>query len=98
MTATPADEETMSNPALKSLEAKLTALVEQHRELKDRFAQAQEEIGRLKKAGPGAAAGGSGSSEEIIDLNLKLEMLLKEREDVRQKVENMIKALEDFEE
>jgi chromosome segregation ATPase len=98
MTDIPTDEEPMSNPALKSLEAKLTALVEQHRELKDRFAQAQEEIGRLKKAGSGAAGGGSGSSEEVTDLNHKLDMLLKEREDVRQKVENMIKALEDFEE
>ena len=91
-------EDVMSNPALKSLEAKLTALVEQHRELKDRFAQAQEEIGRLKKAGPGAAGGSGGSSEEVADLNHKLDLLLKEREDVRQKVENMIKALEDFEE
>ncbi len=98
MTAIPPDEETMSNPALKSLETKLTALVELHRELKERFSQAQEEIVRLKKAGPGAAGGGSGASEEIADLNLKLDMLLKEREDVRQKVENMIKALEDFEE
>jgi chaperonin cofactor prefoldin len=83
-----------TNPALKSLESKLTALVEQHRELKERFHQAQEEIGRLKKAGPGAAGAADGDSG---DLQHKIDLLLKEREDVRLKVENMIKALEDFE-
>ena len=86
----------MTNPALKSLESKLTALVEQHRELNERFHDAQEEIGRLKKSGAGGGASGA-SSEEAVDLQHKLDLLLKEREDVRQKVENMIKALEDFE-
>ena len=93
----PADpEDVMSNPALKSLEAKLTALVEHHRELKERYQQAQDEIGRLKTSLP--VAPGGAATEESADLQQKIDLLLKEREDVRQKVENMIKALEDFEE
>ena len=76
----------MDSASLKALEAKLTALVEQHKELKARYQIAEQEIERLKHSvGEG-------------DLKGKVDLLLREREDVRQKVENMIKALEDFEE
>ncbi len=75
----------MDPGSLKALEARLTALVEQHKELKAKHQLALQEIERLK------ATQGEGEVRERIDL------LLREREDVRQKVENMIKALEDFE-
>ena len=87
----------MDTATLKALESKLTALVEQHKELKGKYALAQQELARLRAGGASsvpAPAGGAGGDEP----QSRIDMLLREREEVRQKVENMIKALEDFEE
>ena len=81
----------MDTATLKALESKLTALVEQHKELKAKYALAQQELARLR-------AGGAGVPKGEDDSESRVALLLREREEVRQKVENMIKALEDFEE
>ena len=84
----------MDTATLKALESKLTALVEQHKELKARYALAQQELTRLRAGGAVAAPTPAGGEES----QTRIDLLLREREEVRQKVENMIKALEDFEE
>ena len=87
----------MDTASLKALEGKLTALVEQHRELKAKYAHAQQELARLRAAGGGADAGADAGADDG-EPQTRIDLLLREREEVRQKVENMIKALEDFEE
>ncbi len=84
----------MDTATLKALESKLTALVEQHKELKGKYALAQQELARLSAGGASSAPAPAGGDEP----QSRIDMLLREREEVRQKVENMIKALEDFEE
>ena len=85
----------MDTATLKALETKLTSLVEQHKELKAKYALAQQEIARLRAGGAPAVHAATGGGDES---QLRIDTLLREREEVRQKVENMIKALEDFEE